>query len=109
MQVKLAVGRLRPKGNNMAHTHDLEWEVGSRRIICMYDGCDFVMEEKDIIAIIGNHAAQQSVQPTSGRLANFQTKLVVPLAANAKPLGGLLNRKKVICQNVHSAKQGWKN
>ena len=29
------------------------------------------------------HAAQQSVQPTSGRLANFQTKLVVPLAANA--------------------------
>ena len=46
----------------MAHTHDLEWEVGSKRIICMYDGCDFVMEEKDIIAIIGNHAAQQCVQ-----------------------------------------------
>ena len=49
----------------MAHTHDLEWEVGSRRIICMYDGCDFVMEEKDIIAIIGNHAAQQSVLRTA--------------------------------------------
>ena len=48
----------------MAHTHDLEWEVGSRRIICMYDGCDFVMEEKDIIAIIGNHTAQQSVERT---------------------------------------------
>ena len=43
----------------MAHTHDLEWEVGSKRIICMYDDCNFVMEEKDIIAIIGNHAAQQ--------------------------------------------------
>ena len=47
----------------MAHTHDLEWEVGSKRIICMYDGCDFVMEEKDIIAIIGNHAAQQTFAP----------------------------------------------
>ena len=28
------------------------------------------------------------MQSTSGRLANFQTKLVVPLAANASPLGG---------------------
>ena len=48
----------------MAHTHDLEWEVGSKRIICMYDDCNFVMEEKDIIAIIGNHAAQQNMHLT---------------------------------------------
>ena len=37
----------------MAHKHDLEFQAGSKRIICMYDDCDFVMEEKDIIALVG--------------------------------------------------------
>ena len=68
MQVKLAVGRTAQQKGNMAHIHDLEWEVGSRRIICMYDSCEFVMDAKEIIALVGNHAAQQSVHPTDGIL-----------------------------------------
>jgi hypothetical protein len=37
----------------MAHQHELEFQAGSKRIICMHSDCDFVMEQKDIIALVG--------------------------------------------------------